>query len=285
MLKILFGVVLIALQTVAVSTFAPCRDLEFYGGFGDNVFDNTPALNAALAAGDRSMCLRAGYYRFNTKPMAISISMRLEGAGVSETALVKAWSSVSQNDALIDFVGSGANGATLAHMSVVANDSSGGSLVRIKSLYQSPASYITLDDLNFTYGPNANYDLAIFIDGLEANGGAQGVRTPKLSKITAFQAPNEWWAVDFENVVNLMISDFWTNGSIKLSGLYTPSTTNISTTFSNVIVGDAIYMESSTGISIHGQCYRLYAQATALNGSFHGFAFAVYNSSPTFKVY
>lgn len=254
--------------------------MEFYGGVGDNVTDNTPALTAALAAGETHLCAGPGYYRFNTLPPALN-GIHIEGAGVSNTAFVKAFN----NGVLMDFVGNAANGGGISDMSIVANDSTGGTLLRVISTLGSPASYTHFENLNFTYAGTANYDLAIDIDGNQANTAAQGVRTPKFINITAFQPTGKDWAIKIKNAISPMWANIWTNGSIMISGLYTQFTTTTSLSFSNIIAGDAIYIESAVGISIMGQCNRLYAQPTAANGIFVGLATNVFNSSPSFKVY
>lgn len=261
---------------------------ESFGAVGDNVTDCTPALVAALAAGCKH--LECGgvpatkHYRFLTKTPPLN-GIFLHGCGVSSCALVKAWNSTYYGDALLDFTGSAANGGGVEGMTLGAANSYGGSLLRAISTLGSPASYLSFENLNFTFDVGGSYDRCILLDGSQAVTGAQGVRTPKLHNITAFQTAPGLCAIEAVNAVSLMGTNIWTNANVRIGGTGAPGGNSTSCSLSNLIAGGTLFIDNAAGISVHGQVPVLHIADTVFNGTYHGVVNSVTNLSPRFRVY
>jgi len=71
---------------------AHAADLTAYGGKCDNVFDNTPALNSAIAAAiasptDKTINIPAGDCNFNSQPATLKAGIGILGQGKAVTVL------------------------------------------------------------------------------------------------------------------------------------------------------------------------------------------------------
>lgn len=75
----------------------PSLDISAYGGVGDGVTDNTPALNAVVAAAYsqniRYITFGLGRFAFNTPPAPITSGMHILGTNRPETMLIRNYSS------------------------------------------------------------------------------------------------------------------------------------------------------------------------------------------------
>lgn len=283
------------------------HDIEFYGGAGDRgITDNTPALNAAVAAGEDHLCFGKGHYWFKTKPAPIGYAqgqgVLLEGVTVAHTSLVKAYNAVDKYDVMLDFQSNGVNGGGAINMGIgAAAGYVNGTLIRVYSPLGSPASYMKFENLNFTYDTGGNYDRAVFLDCNAANTAAQGCRSIKFNNITMFQPTGKSWVFDIQNGVSTVVSNAYVFGNMRISGANTTTTTSTNVLFSGVVGGN-LTVDSSVGVVATGSFDSITLGATAArvnifgitnalianygaSGSFTGDASSVTNgSSASFKL-
>lgn len=260
--------------------------IENYGGVADNATDNTPALAAAMAAGVTRLEFGVGNYRFTTKPPSLH-GIKLIGAGAGWSGLVRAYQPTSYYDSFLDFVGNVSNGSGVEGFSVTANDSTGGVMVRFRSTLGSPQSYSKMSDVVITYAGAANYNLAIYVDGNEANTAAQGVRALTISNVIAFQPTGIPWVADIRNCVNCLITNFWSNGSMYVGGGNgsDPARRTTSLNAVNFMLGGTLYIDYAVGIVVNGQAFTVVFTPLSLYSKFFGHAPNESNSCGTCAIY
>lgn len=161
-------------------------------GSGNSAFDNTPILNAAIAAAvaskSRAIYIPSGSYYFNTLPSNITGSIRIYGDDVTSTVLFRNFTAINNYDGLFN-VRDGAGACVFENMTLADSaTASGGCLL---SFYKAVADntlagdYSKVVNCNFTtFGTNTHF-AAIFIDG-EKKTPLLGIRNILISGCSVF---------------------------------------------------------------------------------------------------
>jgi hypothetical protein len=161
-------------------------------GQSNPAFDNTPILNAAIAAAiaskSRAIYIPTGIYYFNTLPSDITGSVRIYGDDVSTTVLLRNFTAVNNYDGVFN-IRDGAGSCVIENLELADTaTASGGCLL---SFYKAIADnqlagdYSKIVNCNFTtFGTNTHF-AAIFIDG-EKKTPLLGIRNILISGCSVF---------------------------------------------------------------------------------------------------
>jgi hypothetical protein len=163
---------------------------------GNIAFDNTSALNNAIAAAtasqNRTIYIPSGIYYFNTLPANIAGSVRIYGDDVSSTVLFRNFTATNNYDGLFN-VRDGVGACVFENLTLADTaTASGGCLL---SFYKDVADNTLAGDFskvvncNFTtFGTNTHF-AAIFIDG-EKKTPLLGIRNILISGCSVFGGTN-----------------------------------------------------------------------------------------------
>lgn len=192
-MKKLLTTLSIGITTLSLNAVADLT-LEQFGGSPTPGWDNTPALNAAVAAirsgstTQRVIALGEGGYHFITQPQPIDTAVVLSGKGKGLTVLFRDFSPTPSNYGLFTFVGQ-ASGSRVESMGIAAKTgTSGGSLISVISTPTVATSFISFNNLYLTTEGYNTHTYTVYIDGSAKTTAPVGVRDIKLNDCAVFGA-------------------------------------------------------------------------------------------------
>lgn len=178
----------LALLLLAFSCHA--HDMTAFGGKCDNATDNTPALNAAIAAAvasstDKTIHVPAGDCRFASPPAPLSGGVALVGQGKATTVLRRAYSG--------DFLKITGNGVRVANLTVYADaGTSGGVGVQMVADNTQAGGNHLIENVWVT--GMGTWAVPLGAWGAERTTGPAGIRAVTLRDVSLFNATS-WGAV------------------------------------------------------------------------------------------
>ena len=171
----------------------------------DSKFDNTPALNAALARQIPSLYVPRGSWYFLTKPNPITYPMEIVGGSLSTASLIRRYKPGSDLDGLLTVH---SHGCRLSRLSVMAGGSTaGGAGVALIGDTKTDPDYSVLEDLYVSHEPGttATWSNAIILDGSARTGEPSGARDINIRNCHLFSSTSA--ACVIRNGVNTSIRD------------------------------------------------------------------------------
>jgi hypothetical protein len=157
------------------------KTLEYYGGVVGG--DNTPALNAAIAAQETELVVGRGSYLFNSKPNAIGHDMKIVGQGVSASVFVRNYVPANQDDTLLLFNGQdGPFGGGVFGLQIDAAVGDGGVAIYLYGASQTKrAALMNFRDIWVSSNHGKLWNRNLVINGLAipdtpSNGGIRDLR-------------------------------------------------------------------------------------------------------------
>lgn len=245
-------------QLNALNTNFQYVELEDYGGVADGATSNTAALNsavtAAVALGITRIHLRAGTYRFNTKPTNFTNGIRLLGHGYSQTVLERNYSEAGGAAVgLFTWVGATSNGGGIQDCSVWAgNGTTGGSLLVFKTNVDESAGFHFVDRCVLTYTGTGTHLYCIYADGQNNDVvGAQGIRDLNVTDSYLFHGSSGTECALFINATNFYGSGVWANGDVNFSGGGTALSNTTDAYLSLICLGE-LFVEQTKYLYLDG---------------------------------
>ena len=249
-------------------------ELEDYGGAADGTTDNTTALNnaaaALAAAGTRTIRLRAGIYRFASKPSDFSTGVIIEGQGMSSTYVLRDFSGGSSEEGFLVWANSGSNGGGIQGCNIYAgNGTSSGVLVKFYTS-GSVTGYQFISECALTYTGTGTYTHCAFADGaLNTTSGSQGIRDIRIRGSYLFKGASGSSSGRFVNATNLSVTGTWANGTLTVTGGGT-ALSNTNDAFLDVICLDQVFVSESSYVAVQGIVSTLNFSSNSTQCSFFG---------------
>lgn len=218
---------IIARSTLGVIAAPGETTLEDYGGAGDGTTDNTPALNAIIAAGVRTVRLGAGkVYRFSSAVSTITYGLRLIGSGKSTTVL-DFYQTTGQCLYYTGTTDAGGHleGFTLRNRG--ASTLTAGIYLQAQAGGGSP-DFCVLRDINIT-GATASdlFSYGVLIDGNARTTGIIGIRDICVDNVSIFNTTAMSFEVRHGKDVSLKVSCFATGTGGVNAGQITGSSGSV----------------------------------------------------------
>jgi hypothetical protein len=155
--------------------------LQDFGGASDGSTDNTPALNAALAAiaagtvPTRTIFLPRGAYYFNSRPNDITTSVQLVGENKGATVLYRNFNGATNADGLFNFRAGGGS-SRVENLGIIgASGTTGGCLISLVASSTSAPDFSHFQTLYLTSAGNT-HAYTVYMDGTARTGAPIGVR-------------------------------------------------------------------------------------------------------------
>jgi hypothetical protein len=181
-------------------------ELEDFGGRAEPGFDNTPPMNAAILAlanrPNKTLRFRAGTYTFNSKPLNINDTLRIEGQGVNGTTLVRNYNESVPETGFLHIHGPNCQ---VARLGIVAgNGTVGGAAIALVTLTVSHPSpdWCVFEDLYLSGG--GQWDYTFYAFGRNRPTDVPGVRDLVVRNVWMFAARRD--ILHLDNVNNAWIS-------------------------------------------------------------------------------
>jgi hypothetical protein len=231
----MFGMHVQRIPTRAAEENGASLSILDFGGRGDGVVDNTPALNAAVAAAmPRSLTVRfpCGTFRFVSRPDPIGTGIRLIGCGsVGSTpgygsSLIADYDETSPEEAFLVWNGSyskahagccAGTGGGVERISVFKGARKrGGTALKFSGIDDAHrAGYSTISDVLVGSVGGGNWQHDLIIDGSCCRTpDTQGIRDTYINNFWAAQAVAPDQSVLFRSAVQV----FWHGGEIMPAG-------------------------------------------------------------------
>lgn len=176
---------------------AAAHDLADFGGVCDGLTDNTPALNAAIAAAlaspsDKVINIPTGRCMMLSKPSPLSGGVSIVGQGKSNSVLVRAYSG--------DVLTITGNGTNIRDLTIFAEPGTHGNfgIHMIANEAVGAGGNHTIENVWVT-GNGGTYGSAIFADGAGKTTAPAGIRTIFMKDVTAFNST--FWSVNWWNCI------------------------------------------------------------------------------------
>lgn len=185
--------------------------IQDFGGVADGTTDNTPALNAAIAAIQAGLCktrtiyFPAGGYHFKTRPNDITTSVQIIGENKGATALFRDFSGATDADGLFNFR-AGSGSSRVDNLGIVGNTgTTGGCLISmVAGATSAGGDFSRFSNLYLTSAGNT-HKYTIYMDGSARSSAPIGIRDVFFDSCSIFGATDA--AIYAKSVVALHFND------------------------------------------------------------------------------
>lgn len=235
--------IILALLACVATVSAHAATIEQFGGDGDGITDNTPALNAAIDAlyesGDRTIQFGRGQYIFKSAPATITYGLHIVGQDKNSTILRADFN----GGTFFHFTGADGSGGGMSNLALFADAGFApgdaivlsGNAKTQPDMWQGEHIYIT--------GPG-NWYANFVAYGNDRTTPPQGLREVYLSDIQAFNATGySFW---FANVVGLHMF----GGGVYTGSNCTMWITGLGTQLTNSTLNDFIGVDNNCQLNI-----------------------------------
>jgi len=221
--------------------------IESYGG--GTGLDNTPALNAAIAASDREIVFGRGQYRFDSRPNAIPFGMTIRGAGMSATTITKNYLATSAYQGFLTWTGAaGEFGGGIQDVQIRA-DVAGGSAVVLTGTDQTHRASV-MDFKNLWISGLVKWDLGFVVLGTNitdpTNGGVRDISVTNLYVFECNGNAVEAWAAKNFWITGGQLGNY---GNVFITGSASQRSEHV---FLNISDAGTVYVSFSSLVVIQG---------------------------------